>query len=106
MKDITITIRDGDVEHKIITHRGEYRNLMELIRNNIYVDYFGECGGMGRCATCLIEILYKRIELTDQARNEETTMSKIGEYHDDKRLSCQILIDDSLDELKIKVLNE
>lgn len=105
MKDITVTIIDNEVEYKIVTGYGEYRNLMELIRNNHYVDYFGECGGMGRCGTCLIEVLHKKTELTNLERNEETTMSKIGEENDKIRLSCQILIDESIDGLVIKVLN-
>lgn len=105
MTDITVTIIDNEVEYEIITHFGEYRSLMELIKNNYYIDYFGECGGMGRCGTCLIKVLYSKTELTDLDRNEETTMSKIGKENDGLRLSCQVLIDESIDGSLIKVLN-
>jgi ferredoxin len=48
VKDITVTIcYEGN----------EYRSLMMLIYDQIYPEGFGECLGMGKCGTCLVEIV-------------------------------------------------
>ncbi|MEZ5016106.1 MAG: 2Fe-2S iron-sulfur cluster-binding protein [Flavipsychrobacter sp.] len=106
MKELKVYILDNDSRYEIKTFRAEYRNLMELIRNNIYVDCFGECGGMGRCATCLIEILDQKTGITSQERNEESTISRIGGRSKKLRLSCQILIDESIEGLTVRILDE
>jgi 2Fe-2S ferredoxin len=79
---------------------------MLLLKDNLPLDYFGECGGMGRCATCII----KTIGLTGNAaikeRNEHTTLSKIGYINDNIRLSCQILITKELENMEIELLEQ
>ena len=55
--DIRFTIIDGDKERVVETYTSEYRNLMALITDKIYVEDFGDCQGMGRCGTCVVEIL-------------------------------------------------
>ena len=54
-RDIIFTLIYFDEEIKVATYEGEFRNLMILINEKIYVEDFGECKGIGRCGTCLVE---------------------------------------------------
>lgn len=48
MRDkIKFTVVENNVEQGVETYRGEYRNLMFLLKDKFYPEYFGECGGMG-----------------------------------------------------------
>ena len=104
-KQETISINivlDGE-EHPISTYRNEYRSLMALIHDKLYPDGFGECGGMGRCATCQVRLdNVQAIRGLD--RNEYSTLSKQGISDPSIRLSCQLLIDASLHGLTVTVL--
>lgn len=94
--DISFTIIGEDEEHVIETYTGEYRNLMALITDKIYVEDFGECKGMGRCGTCVIEIVKTENEFLCLERNEEATIKKTGITNPNYRLACQILINEDL----------
>lgn len=94
---------DGEI-HNLETFPNEYRSLMALIFDRIAPEDFGECLGMGKCATCMIEILNKNIPLTNFDRNEQTTLRKHGISKESVRLSCQIEIDENLNHLEIKIL--
>lgn len=50
-KEIFITIINAGDAHLVKTYLQQYRNLMVLLNNSIYLENFGECGGQGRCAT-------------------------------------------------------
>lgn len=101
-KNIEITIfYDGQL-HTVKTYPNEYRNLMMLIYDKIYTEDFGDCLGMGKCGTCLIEVVGDS-ELTSYDRNEETTIAKAGIDGENLRLSCQILIDHHINGLRINV---
>lgn len=78
-RDVVIVnvVYDED-EHVLETYTSEYRNLMTLLCDKIYVDSFGDCGGMGRCATCAVEIIESNKPLPKSDRNEEATLSKSG----------------------------
>ena len=90
--------------NKIETHLHAYRNLMMLIRDNLFPDYFGECGGQGRCGTCTVKIISNEHELKQKLRNEASTLQKYGIDEEDIRLSCQIFIDRDLHGLTIELL--
>lgn len=77
---------------------------MMLIYDNLYPDDFGDCLGMGKCGTCLIELLEYTNQPTFLDRNERTTVDKHNVNNKNIRLACQILIDENLDGLKIKLL--
>ncbi len=94
--DISFTIIDEEEEHFIETYAGEYRNLMALISDKIYIEDFGECKGMGRCGTCVIEIVKTENLIPSQERNEEATLKKTGITEPQYRLACQILINEGL----------
>ncbi|HEY0669702.1 MAG TPA: ferredoxin [Sphingobacteriaceae bacterium] len=102
-KNIQITIFYDGQTHIVRTYPNEYRNLMMLIYDKICIEDFGDCLGMGKCGTCLIEIIGAHDELTSFDRNEETTIAKAGIEGKNLRLACQILIDHHLNGLQVNV---
>ncbi len=94
--DIQFTIINEEEAYTVKTYTGEYKNLMSLISDKIYVENFGECGGMGRCGTCVIEILDTENNFVFLERNEEATMKKTGITNPNYRLACQILVNEEL----------
>lgn len=105
-KDIRVTVRiDGEVI-EIMTFANEYRNLMMLIYDHIYEEGFGECGGMGRCSTCIVEIQKTTQPFNEFHRNADQTFIKSAETRENVYLSCQILADESIHGLEVKVLND
>lgn len=104
LKDtINIKIINGEKIHEIKTYRAEYRNLMQLLNNSIYLENFGECGGMGRCATCLVKISGLKGNVNFLERNEKATIQKAGLSGLNVRLACQILITEDLHEATINI---
>ncbi len=91
-------------EYEIETFTGEYRSLMALLCDKIYVESFGECKGMGRCGTCVVKITGLRKAITALQRNEEQTLAKMGVQFTGMRLSCQILADESLANTVVHVI--
>lgn len=102
-KDIAITIINDGEEYVTKTYKNEYRNLMALLNNSVYLENFGECGGMGRCATCLIEVAGLTSNANVLQRNERATVSKTGLAGTNFRLACQILITEDLDKKVIDI---
>lgn len=91
-------------EHVFHTYPGEYRNLMMLIYDKVYIENFGECKGIGRCGTCHVHVL-NRPDLLQRQGNENTTLDKMSGTADNSRLSCHILLDAALDGLKVELVN-
>lgn len=85
--------------------RGEFRNLMVLINEKMFVPDFGECKGIGRCGTCLVNVQSK-IPLPSSNRNEMATLAKCAVQEPEVRLSCQIMIDEFLDGAEIYICEE
>lgn len=103
-KNITISVYyDGECQ-EIHTYTNEYRSLMMLIFDRIYTDSFGECLGMGKCGTCLVEIMSSKHELSCYERNEDMTLLRNIKAKENIRLSCQLIIDEKMDGLVVKVL--
>ncbi len=105
-KDIIFTLIYSDEEIKVATYEGEFRNLMILINEKIYVEDFGECKGIGRCGTCLVEIVGLKGLASSMERNEKNTLEKCAVKKSNLRLSCQIMISAALKNTIIKVVEE
>ncbi len=90
-------------EYYLRTYENEYRNLMTLIKDKICPEDFGQCGGMGRCGTCLVNISGQANSLGDSYKNEYTTLSKMGILNQATRLSCQIQIDENLKNAVVEI---
>ena len=101
---IQLTVIYEGSSFELETYEGEYRNLMMLIFDKIYTEEFGECKGMGRCGTCMIEILSVEHTLGTMERNEASTIKKITIPRKDIRLACQLLINSDLQHIKVKIL--
>lgn len=105
-KPIAIRVLCDGEEHELKAYEGEYRSLMMLIYDQIFIPFFGECKGMGRCSTCMVVIDSKE-PVKGMDRNEQATIAKSGRpYHPDYRLACQILIDPSLHQAVVQILGE
>lgn len=104
-KDIKLTIIENGSINIIETKHGEYMSLMFLLKDKLLLDGFGECGGVGRCATCIIKVAGIKGSSNIKERNEPTTLSKIGYKDKDIRLSCQLLITKDLNESEIEIIN-
>ena len=101
--DINIKVIYDDEVYELKTYIGEYRNLMMLIFDKIYIEDFGECKGMGRCGTCVIEIIESKNELPMLKRNEEATIVKTGIINSKIRLACQILINEDINNATVRI---
>jgi 2Fe-2S ferredoxin len=104
-KKINFVVIESRTEHPIETYVGEYPNLMFLLRDKLLLDDFGQCGGVGRCATCIIKIKNVKGDSVKKERNEPATLSKMGYVEDDIRLSCQLYITTDIDECQIEILD-
>ena len=102
-KIISFTIISLGEVYEVRTFENEYRNLMVLLNDKIYTDDFGQCGGQGRCATCLVEVKVPHGGLLTLERNEEATIAKKGGTGKNTRLSCQIFINDALNGAVISI---
>lgn len=103
---IQFTLIERKQEHIVKTNNGAYANLMYLIRDLFLFDNdFGECGGMGKCATCLVEAKNLKGNAAIKSRNEPETLKKYKLDHPKYRLSCQVYINKDLDGASIKVLD-
>jgi len=103
-KKIQLTVTENNTNHIVETHVGEYPNLMFLLKDKLLLDSFGECGGVGRCATCVIKAKGIKGNSANKERNEPATLSKIGHTEDDIRLSCQLYITNDIDGAQIELL--
>ena len=104
LDNISFEIIYNGESHQITTRRNEYVNLMMLIYDQFADDEFGDCRGMGKCGTCMVEILNASEDLASFDRNEVTTLAKMNVNQQNIRLSCQLMIDDKLNGLQIRVL--
>lgn len=77
---------------------------MYLLKEELQLESFGECGGVGRCATCVIktEGITGNSALKD--RNEPATLAKLGFEETHIRLSCQIYITQDLNGATITLM--
>lgn len=101
---IQFTIIEDKSKQIINTHNWEYRNLMFLLKDKMFVDDFGECGGMGRCATCTIRISGLKGNSITKERNEPVTLSRLGYVDENIRLSCQLSVTSDLEDTEIEIL--
>lgn len=94
-KNINVTVISEGQAHQLNTFVNEYRNLMMLIYDRVGPEDFGDCLGMGKCGTCLVQIEGNENVLSFYDRNEATTLAK-ARLDKNSRLACQILIDENL----------
>src|SRR5688572_18072728 len=92
-------------EYYLRSYENEYRNLMALLRDKICPDDFGQCGGMGRCGTCLVNISAMPLDPEKSYSNEKNTLLKMGIKKSTARLSCQLQIDEDLKNVLVELFD-
>lgn len=97
---IFVTDRDGK-EHELEAIEGW--RVMEIIKD-YGLDLKAECGGACCCATCHVYVDPKWIDkLYDMLDEEEDMLDGAIDVRDNSRLSCQILMSEALDGLKLTI---
>lgn len=103
-KPIRFTVVENGIPEQIVTHHGAHPNLMFLLKDELQLDSFGECGGVGRCATCVITAKGITGNSALKDRNEPATLAKLGINDAHIRLSCQIYITQDLNDTTITLM--
>jgi 2Fe-2S ferredoxin len=98
-----IAFYEGE-EYCLKTYEREYRSLMTLLKEKIYIEDFGQCGGMGRCGTCSVTISGLPGNAATNT-NERNTLSKMGVVNPAIRLSCHIEVNENLKNATVQVLD-
>ena len=102
---IQFTVIENGNSQLIETYPSSHPNLMFLLRDTLGLDSFGECCGVGRCATCVINAEGITGDSFIKERNEPTTLKKMGYEEESTRLSCQLYITPDLDGATITILD-
>tara|TARA_Y100001001_G_C7969061_1_gene295244 strand:- start:992 stop:1333 length:342 start_codon:yes stop_codon:yes gene_type:complete len=101
MAEMTFIMRDGS-EQKVDAPNG--LSVMEVAHHNKIYEIEGACGGSLACATCHVYVhpdWYKKVLPEDGAisEDEEDMLDLAFDLNDYSRLSCQIMMSDTLDGL-------
>lgn len=98
---IFVTDREGK-EHTLEALEGW--RVMEIIKD-YGLDLKAECGGACCCATCHVYVDEAWVDKLYDMRDDEEDMldEAMGEVKDNSRLSCQILMSEELDGLKVTI---
>lgn len=98
---IFVTDREGK-EHTLEALEGW--RVMEIIKD-YGLDLKAECGGACCCATCHVYVHPDWVDKLYEMREDEEDMldEAMGEVKDNSRLSCQILMSEGLDGLKVTI---
>ncbi|GJL85463.1 MAG: (2Fe-2S) ferredoxin [Micavibrio sp.] len=78
--------------------------VMEIIRDH-GLKMKAECGGACACATCHVYIDEEwAVKLSAKRDEEEEMLDEAFHLQDNSRLSCQIIMSEDLDGLKVKLV--
>lgn len=92
---ILVTDTSGD-QRELELRTGQ--SLMQLITEAGFNDLLALCGGVCSCATCHVYIDPDFFDkLPARSEDEQELLEASDHYRDNSRLSCQVLLDDSLD---------
>ncbi|VAW19783.1 Ferredoxin, 2Fe-2S [hydrothermal vent metagenome] len=95
---VLVTDQDG-VEHELEALEGW--RVMEIIRD-WGLNIKAECGGACACATCHVYVDEQWVDkLAPASVEEELMLDHAHDVADNSRLSCQILMSEELDGLKL-----
>ena len=97
---IFVTDLDGK-EHALDAIAGW--RVMEIIRDHD-LPIKAECGGACACATCHVYVDDEWLDKIPQMRDDEEEMlDEAFDVQDNSRLSCQIILNEDLDGLKVRL---
>ncbi|RVT40298.1 2Fe-2S iron-sulfur cluster-binding protein [Sphingobium algorifonticola] len=82
-------------------------SVMEVIRDNGFDELLALCGGCCSCATCHV---YADEDFADRlpavSADEDDLLDSSDHRRDNSRLSCQIVMTDALDGLRVTIAPE
>jgi 2Fe-2S ferredoxin len=104
LPNISFTVIENQQHFPINVKHGSYPNLMFLLKEELSLDSFGECGGVGRCATCVVQAFGVKGKSTIKERNEPNTLELLGFTEETIRLSCQLYVTADLEGAEITIL--
>ncbi len=100
---LAITVINERGESNVVRfQRHSYRNLMELIVNELFEE-IGDCRGQAWCGTCHVEIVAGQL-IDEQTGEEKNTLGHLGNTTSTSRLSCQIMVDELIDGMVFQLL--
>ncbi len=93
-------LRPGGEE--IIVEVAEGTSVMQAALANDISEIVAECGGTLACATCHVYVDENWIgKIPPRGEEEEYMLDEAFELRDNSRLSCQIIMNEELDGLKV-----
>ena len=102
---IKITVLDRqDQAHELEAPTDMNMNVMEVCKA-YELPVKATCGGMAMCSTCHCYILSDH-DLPEMREAEEDMLDQAFFVEDNSRLGCQLMLDDSMDGLKLKLAPE
>lgn len=104
MLKLVVTTRDGQA-HDIATYADI--TLLEAMHSAGIDDLLALCGGGCSCATCHVVVDPSRLDLiTPTSSDEDDLLDGADNRVPGSRLSCQILLNDSHDGLRVMIAPE
>lgn len=95
---------DESGEEKPVSYKPyEYRNLMDLLLNELWEDW-GDCRGRAMCGTCHIEILEGIMGEMDEF--ELHTLNGLPNKTASSRLACQIMVNETINNMRFRILRD
>jgi 2Fe-2S ferredoxin len=104
MSRIIFVDRDS-LPHIVDAHNG--RSIMQAARDRLASYLIGECGGSCICASChaYIDSAWLRV-LPPVSRNESDMLDSIEGVRHNSRLTCQLIMEDRLDGIVVRIPRE
>jgi 2Fe-2S ferredoxin len=104
MINLTVKTRDG-VAHAVKSPTGV--TLMEAIRKSDIDELTALCGGCCSCATCHVFVEFGPTDLGVPGSEDENDLLDSSDHRaGNSRLSCQIVLDDRLVGLEVRIAPE
>ena len=104
MPKLIVVNRDGS-EQAVDGDNG--LSVMEVIRDNGFDELLALCGGCCSCATCHVFIDPAFADLLPAMSEDENDLLDSSDHRNDtSRLSCQLVLNDTMDGLRVTIAPE
>ena len=106
MTDININVQNPDNSiTTLVAPTDMGLSLMEFLKGNDY-DILATCGGMALCATCHVEVINGFDKLHPISDDEWAMLDTLPNITDTSRLGCQLKLDDSMNDITVKIMGD